>query len=308
MANETAAVFIGLFFKSMAGGFLTVLTPFIYAVLPLTVGYLSPKSKPRAEGFRNRLIYAGALILLFTLIGMLLTTIVHFTKLDKFFTHWLFYFFLCRLFFSLGLSFVGAFDLKLPPSWAKSTASKARAGSVVGIFFMAVTLPIFSFSSLAPMSVLIMALSVQVSLWGPVIGLLGFSVGLTLPFVFPGILQTLIASKSLLNQVKVLLGFFALILALKFLSNADVQIGWHIIDRDIFIITLMLLSTIMGIYMLGYIKLPKDYASTQNQFGIEFVPLSRLFIAIAAFSLVVYLLPGMWGAPLHSLAPLLPPY
>ena len=141
---------------------------------------------------------------------------------------------------------------------------------------------------------------------GPIIGLFGFSVGLVLPLIFPVILKPFAASKVLLNEVKVLLGFFAFLISLRFFSSVDVSLGWRLLDRYMIIIIWMMLSALVALYMLGIIRLPRDYASTENRYGQEFVSIPRLFIAITLFTFVVYLLPGIWGAPLHGLDRFLP--
>ncbi|MCF8450628.1 MAG: hypothetical protein K9G49_12230 [Taibaiella sp.] len=306
MTKETAVVFLVLFIKSVATGILSVLTPFIYAILPVTTRYLSPKSKPRAEGLRNTLLYALCLILIFTSIGTIISSIVRITGLNTFTTHWIFNFILFRLFAGLGISFLGAFELKLPSKWANPTASKAKPGSFRGIFFMALTFPIVSFSTMLPIVALVLLIGGKDVAGGSIITMFGFALGLSLPIIFPGMLNVFVKSKSLLNQIKVLLGFFSIALGLKFFSYADIGLGWNILDRDMFIIILMLLSTTVGLYMIGAFKLPKDYAPDQNVYGIEFVSMFRLFIAIALFTFVIYLLPGIWGAPLHGVSNFLP--
>jgi len=306
MLKDTLVVFFGLFIKSMLAGLIAVLTPVIYAILPVTIGYLSPRSKPKSVGRRNTLLYAFALITIFTAFGILVSVIIRLTGVRRFTTHWLFYFAVCRLFAGLGIAFLGAFDLKLPSRLTNPAASKAGAGSIRGIFYMALTLPVFSFSSIAPMVVFVLLMTINVGSFVPVIGLSGFSIGLAMPFVFPGMLHALGQSKVLLNQVKVLLGFVCILVALKFFSLADVAYPWHILDRETFIAVVMLFTFMIGLYMLGIVKMPKDYAPIQNDNGVEYISIPRLFIAIAAFSFVLYLLPGMWGAPLRALSNFLP--
>lgn len=307
MLKVSPDAFFILFIQSFTAGLLAVLTPFVYAILPITTAYLTPWGKPQKEGFRNVLLYALSLLIIFTLLGTLLSTIVATTGLSKVTTHWLFNFFVFRIFAGLGLSFLGAFQLKLPDSWANPTASKSQSGSFLGIFNMALTLPLVSFSSTGPLIVLVLILAVKTGVLGPLIGFFAFGLGLGLPFIFPKILGVFVKSKDLLNQVKVLLGFSALLFSLKFFSYADISLGWNVLGRDMFIVIWMILSLLVGSYMLGIIKLPLDPSSQINVYGQEYISIVRLFIAIGAFTVTIYLLPGLWGAPLHGVSGFLPP-
>jgi thiol:disulfide interchange protein DsbD len=295
-----------LFLQSLLAGLLAVFTPFVYTVLPLTVGYLSKGVNSKAEKIRNLLYYAVSIIIIFTFIGVLVSVIIQSTGLLKYAGHWIFNLFFCRLFLVLGISLLGVFSFKLPQSWVNSMASKARTTNFKGIFYMALTLPGSSFSSTAPIIVLVLVFTAKSGFLGPVIGLFGFAVGLASPFVFPRVANIVFSFRIFLNNVKVVLGFFSLIIGIKFLSNADISLGWHILDREIFIAILILMFLMMGAYMLGKIKMLNDYAPEQNIYRQEYVPLSRLFLAIAAFCFAIYLLPGMWGAPLHVLSNFLP--
>jgi thiol:disulfide interchange protein len=306
MPDSPVLAFLILFLKSAAIGVLTVLTPFIYAVFPITTGILAPRSKPRSEGLRNSLYYVLSLVIIFTTLGVLVELVVRLTGLDMLTDHWLFNFILFRLFVGLGLIFIGAFDIKLPASWADPTASKARADSFGGIFFMALTLPIVAFSSMAPMLVIVLLFTGGIEFGGPIVSLFAFAIGLSIPIMFPRLLQVFVSSKVFLNQVKVILGFISILIGLKFFSYADIALGWNLLDRDMFIILLMLLSTTVGVYMLGFMKLPKDYAPNRNMFGVEYVSIATLFVAVALFTFVVYLFPGLHGAPLHAISGFLP--
>ncbi len=292
---------------AIAVGILTAITPFIYSILPMTVRYLAPKSKAKEEGRRNVYIYAATLVLIFSLLGVLLSVIANATGLFRFTAHWLFNFALCRLFLGLGISLMGAFEFKLPASWANAASARAKSGNVPGIMYMALTLPAISFSSVIPMMVVALFTGHQSGSAGPFISLFGFSVGLGLPFLFPKILEFLVPSKEILNKVKVLMGFVAFTIGFKFLSRTDLALEWHLIDRDTFLIVIIILATAAGAYLLGFMKLSQDYAPARNLYGISHVSLPNLFMAIALFSLVFYLLPGIWGAPLHGVSTLLPP-
>jgi thiol:disulfide interchange protein DsbD len=215
------------------------------------------------------------------------------------------------IFVVFGISFLGAFEITLPSSWTSKTDSKAGVGSFGGIFFMALTLAIVSFSCTGPIVGPLLVLAGKGGIAGPAVGMFGFSVGLALPFalfaVFPGMLNKMASSGGWLNQVKVVLGFLELMLALKFFSNADLAMGWRILDREIFIALWIVISVLLGLYLLGKLKLSHDDAPVKNIYGQEYVPMFKLFLSIAAFTFSVYLLPGMWGAPLNGMSAFLPP-
>jgi thiol:disulfide interchange protein DsbD len=292
---------------AIAVGILTVITPFIYSILPVTIRYLAPKSKGKEAGRRNIYIYAATLVLIFASLGVLLSVIANVTGLFRFTAHWLFNFALCRLFLGLGISLLGAFEFKLPASWANAASARAKSGNVPGIMYMALTLPAISFSSIIPMMVVALLTGHKSGTLGPFVSLLGFSVGLGLPFLFPKILEFLVPSKAILNKVKVLMGFIALTIGFKFLSRTDIALEWHLIDRDTFLIVIIIIASAAGAYLLGFMKLSQDYAPAKNLYGISYVSLPNLFMAIALFSLVFYLLPGIWGAPLQGINSFLPP-
>ena len=210
-----------------------------------------------------------------------------------------------------AVSFLGAFEITLPSSWTNATDSKAGTGSIVGIFFMALTLSIVSFSCTGPIVGPLLVLASKGGIAGPTVGMLGFSLGLSLPFalfaVFPGWLNKMASSGGWLNQVKVVLGFIELMLALKFLSNADLQKGWRLLDREIFIAIWVVLSILTGVYLLGKLKLSHDDEPAKNIYGQEYVNTFKLFLSIVFFTFAVYLLPGMWGAPLNGVSAFVPP-
>jgi len=297
---------IWLFIQSLIAGLLAVFTPYVYTIHPFTTGYLARNTRSANEKIRNSLIYAFSIITIFTLLGFLVSVIIRLTGLQKFTEHWIFNLFLCRTFVVLGISLLGAFSIKLPESWINSLAKKARSNNIKGIVVMAFTLPGASFSSTFPIIVLVLLLAFNAGFFGPVIGLLGFAIGLALPFVYPRMLDIFVRSKSLLNNIKVIMGFFSLMIALKFLSKADISLGYHLLERDLFIEIWIAIWLIMGVYMLGMIKLSNDIATEENIYGQEYIPLSRLFIAIFSFVFALYLLPGIWGAPLHGISIFLP--
>ncbi len=295
-----------LFLQSLGIGLLAVFTPYVYTILPFTVGYLTKNNNTSISKIRNPLIYALFIVLIFTILGVLVATIINLAGLQKYTDHWVFNLFFFRIFVTLGLSFLGAFALKLPEKWINRMSSRADNKTVKGIFYMALTLPGASFSSTLPIIGLVLMLAGAVPIVGPVIGLFGFSIGLALPFVFPIMLNIFVRSKSLLNNIKVVMGFFSLMISLKFFSKADISLGYHLINRDMFIMIWLGLWMIMGIYMLGYVKLSHDPESEHNLYGQEYIPLSRLFIALFSITFAIYLLPGIWGAPLSAVHNFLP--
>jgi thiol:disulfide interchange protein DsbD len=307
MLHTTIGIYLILLLKSLAVGVLTVLTPFIYAVSPITAGVLAPRSLPKEQGLKNRLIYVISVTGIFTLLGLIIAAIINITGLGKFTSHWLFNFILFRLFVGLGLIFIGAFDIKLPASWTDPTATKAKTDTPIGIFFMALTLPIVAFSSLMPMLVIVLLFTSDVGFGGPIVSLFGFAVGLCVPILYPKILKIFISSKVFLNQIKVILGFISILIGMKFFSYADIALGWNLLSRDMFIILTMLVCGIVGLYMLGFIRFPKDYAPNRNRYGEKYVSLATFFIAIVLFTFIIYLMPGLFGAPLKGIAGFLPP-
>ncbi len=295
-----------LFFESFFLGILAVFTPYVYAILPLTLNYISVISKNRGHVLRNNIFYALSLISIFLALGLILSVIVTTTGFYQFADHWLFNLIFCRIFLMLGLSFLGAFEINLPVKWAQKINSKAGLDSFKGIFFMALSLPVLTISSTGPIAGLVLLFAGKGGFLGPLTGMLGFSFGFVLPFVFPVFINLISKSITWLNHVKVLLGFFSLLLCLKFLSNADIALDWNLIDNDIFIVMVMCLAGMMGLYMLGYVRLSNDYLHIQNVYGQDYVSISRLVLAIAFLSFSVYLLPGLWGAPLYHVQAFLP--
>jgi len=300
-----------LFLAAIGGGLAAVITPCVYSMIPITVSFFTKRSKTRKEGIRNALYYSASIIIIFTVLGVAISAIFGSNALNTLSTNWianLFFFFIFVLF---GISFLGAFEITLPSSWTSKTDSKAGVGSFGGIFFMALTLAIVSFSCTGPIVGPLLVLAGKGGIAGPAVGMFGFSIGLALPFalfaIFPGMLNKMASSGGWLNQVKVVLGFLELMLALKFLSNADLAQGWRLLDREIFIACWIVISLLLGFYLLGKLKLSHDDAPAKNLYGQEYVSIFKLFLAIISFTFATYLLPGMWGAPLNGMSAFLPP-
>lgn len=300
-----------IFFLALVGGILAVLTPCVYSMIPITVSFFTKRSKTRAEGIKNALLYSGSIIVIFTVLGVAISAIFGADALNVLSTHWIPNLVFFAIFVIFGISFLGAFEITLPASWTSKTDAKANTSSITGIFFMALTLVIVSFSCTGPIIGPLIVGAAKGGFQGPILGMLGFSIGLAMPFalfaVFPGLLNNIAKSGGWLNQVKVTLGFIELMLALKFLSNADLQMGWRLLDREVFIALWIVLAVLLGLYLLGKLKMSHDDANPKNMFGQEYVSIFKLFLAIGCFSFAVYMVPGMWGAPLKGLSAFVPP-
>lgn len=300
-----------IFATAFAGGLLALITPCVYSMIPVTVSFFTKRSKTKSEGIKNAISYSTSIIIIFTLLGFLITVIFGPTALNNLATNWIANLIFFALFLIFGISFLGAFEIGLPSSWSNKADSKASTGSFMGIFFMALTLVVVSFSCTGPIIGNLLVIAARGSYWGPLIGMFGFSLALALPFAFfaffPGKLNVLGKAGGWLNAVKVTLGFLELALALKFLSNADLSKGWRILDREVFISLWIVIFVLLGIYLLGKIKFHHDDELPKNDFDIPYLSVTRLFFAIAAFSFAVYMVPGLWGAPLKGISAFVPP-
>ncbi len=300
-----------VFFTAFAGGLLALLTPCVYSMIPITVSFFTKRSKSRGQGIRNSLYYSASIIVIFTLLGFLITVIFGPAALNNLATNWIANLIFFAVFLLFGISFLGAFEINLPSSWSNTADTKAGTTNFLGIFFMALTLVIVSFSCTGPIIGNLLVLAAQGSYYGPLIGMFGFSLALALPFalfsLFPSMLNVLGKAGGWLNSVKVTLGFIELALALKFLSNADLSKGWRLLDREIFISLWVVISVLLGLYLLGKIKFHHDDDLPKNDFGLPYLSVTRLFFAIATFSFAVYMIPGLWGAPLKGIGAFVPP-
>ena len=300
-----------IFFTAFAGGLLALLTPCVYSMIPVTVSFFTKRSKTKSEGIKNAISYSTSIVIIFTVVGLLITVIFGPTALNNLATNWIANLIFFLLFLIFGISFLGAFEINLPASWSNKTDSRAGTKSFLGIFFMALTLVVVSFSCTGPIIGNLLVIAARGSYWGPLIGMFGFSLALALPFAlfafFPGKLNVWGKAGGWLNAVKVSLGFLELALALKFLSNADLSKGWRLLDREVFISLWIVIFVLWGIYLLGKIKFHHDDELPANDFEIPYISVPRLFFAIAAFSFAVYMIPGLWGAPLKGISAFVPP-
>ena len=303
--DESSKSLSSVFLICLAAGLLAVLTPCVFPLVPVTVSFFLKKSKSRAEGLRNAITYSVSIILIYTIPAIILTLIfgdkILYTISTSAISNLIFF----LIFMVFAISFFGAFEIQLPNSWANKADSKAGKGGFTGIFFMALTLVIVSFSCTGPIvGTLLGQTSSQGIAMAPIIGMFAFGLGLALPFslfaFFPSMIHTLPKSGGWLNSVKVCFGFIELALGLKFLSNVDLIYHWRLLDREIFLVLWIIIALFMGLYLLGKIKFSHDSP-------LPFISVPRLFFAIATFSFGLYLLPGLWGAPLKALSGLLPP-
>jgi len=294
-----------LFLITFLFGFGAVFTPCVFPLMPVTVSFFLKKSKTRREGITNAWMYALSIVLIYTIPTLLLTLAFGDKFLYQLSTHPVSNLFFFAVFLVFAISFFGAFEINLPSSWANKSDSAAQKGGIVGIFFMALTLVIVSFSCTGP---IIGSLLSETSSKGigmaPVLGMLGFSIGMALPFgllaLFPSTLKSLPKSGGWLNTVKVFFGFLELALAMKFFSNADLVLHWGILTRPVFLAGWIVLAVLLGMYLLGKLKFSHDS-------DLPYISVPRLFIAIISFTFAAYMVPGMWGAPLKPLSGLLPP-
>ena len=301
-----------IFLASFGGGLLAVITPCVFSMVPVTVSFFTKRSRNRKEGIKNAFFYSASIIIIFTLLGLLITLLFGPAALNKLATNWIANLVFFVLFLVFGISFLGAFEITLPSSWTNRASMKSGTGNFWGIFFMALTLVLVSFSCTGPIIGNLLVLASKGSFVGPLIGMFGFSLALALPFfffaLFPGMLNNLGKAGGWLNAVKVTLGFLELALALKFLSNADLVKGWRLLDREIFLAIWIVIFLLLGIYLLGKLKFHHDDELPKNDFGQPYLSVTRLFFAMTSFIFAIYMLPGMWGAPLKGISAFLPPY
>jgi thiol:disulfide interchange protein DsbD len=304
-SQNTEGSMWSIFLLCLVTGLLAVITPCVFPLIPVTVSFFLKRSKTRIEGLKNALWYSISIVLIYTIPTLVLTLIFGDKILYTISTHPVSNIFFFVVFIVFAISFFGAFELALPNSWANKADQKAGKGGLFGIFFMALTLVIVSFSCTGP---IVGTLLGQTSMQGvglaPIVGMMGFGVGLAIPFslfaFFPSMLQSLPKSGGWLNTIKVSFGFIELALALKFLSNVDLSYHLGILNRDVFLVLWIVVFFLLGVYLLGKLKFAHDS-------DLPYVSVPRLFFAMASFSFAVYMVPGLWGAPLKALSGFIPP-
>jgi len=294
-----------IFLAGLLGGFTAVLMPCIYPLLPLTVSFFTKKAGSRAKGILQSFIYGLSIIVIYVALGMIISIVFGSDALNALATNGIFNLFFFLLLVVFGISFLGAFEITLPSSLGNKLDANADKGGSAGIFFMAATLVVVSFSCTGPIiGTLLVDAASKGDRLGPAIGMLGFSVALALPFtifaLFPSAMKSLPKSGGWLNSVKVILGFLELAFALKFLSNVDLAYHWNWFDREIFLSLWIAIGLMMGLYLIGKIKFSHDSDTS-------YLSVPRAFLSIIVFAFVIYMIPGLWGAPLKSISAFLPP-
>lgn len=293
-----------IFLLAFAGGFIALLTPCVFPMIPMTVSFFTKQSKTKAEGIRKAIFYALSIILIYVILGVLVTVIAGPTILNDMATNpWVNLVFFI-LFVVFAISFLGAFEITLPSSWVNKADKQADKGGLIGIFFMAFTLALVSFSCTGPIVGSVLVQSANGGIAGPIVAMLGFSTALALPFglfaAFPGWLNSLPSSGGWLNTVKVVLGFLELAFALKFLSNSDLVLQLHILEREVFLGIWIGIFIVLAIYLLGKIQFPHDSP-------VDKLSVGRGLFATIVVGFIIYLIPGMWGAPLKLISGFPPP-
>ncbi len=294
-----------IFLAGFLGGLAALLMPCIFPLLPFTVSYFTKGEYSKAGSVGRAAFYGLSIIVIYVALGLLVTVVFGADALNNLATNGVFNFVFFALLVVFAASFLGAFELTLPNSWIAKTDTQADKGGLLGIFFMAATLALVSFSCTGPIigTLLVQAASTG-HLLSPALGMFGFSLALALPFTvfaaFPALLKSLPKSGGWLNSVKVVLGFLELALALKFLSNVDLAYHWQWFDREVFLSLWIIIFALLGFYLLGKIRFSHDSP-------LDYVSLPRLFMAIIVLAFTTYLVPGLWGAPLQAVAGFLPP-
>ncbi len=306
VVSETPSSWWALLGWGFLGGLVALLTPCVWPMIPMTVSFFLKKGKSRRRAILDAVTYAMSIVIIYLVLGIAITLLFGAGKLNEIATSAVFNVLFFLLLVVFAISFFGAFDIKLPSRWSNAIDSKAESTTgLVSIFFMAFTLVLVSFSCTGPIiGTLLVEAASSASILGPALGMGGFALGLALPFglcaFFPSLLKEMPRSGSWLNTVKVVLGFIELILSLKFLSVADLAYGWRILDREVFVALWIVLFVLLGMYLLGKLRFSHDGEC-------QHVGVGRFFLAVASLSFAVYMLPGLWGAPLKSISAFAPP-
>ena len=295
-----------IFFTGFIGGLLALFTPCVWPIIPMTVSFFLKRSKDKKKGIADAMTYGLAIVVIYVALGLLVTLLFGASALNALSTNAIFNIFFFLMLVVFAISFFGAFEITLPSSWSNAVDSKAeKTTGLLSIFLMAFTLALVSFSCTGPIiGFLLVEVSTSGSIVAPAIGMLGFAIALALPFtlfaLFPAWLKQMPKSGGWMNVIKVSLGFIELAFALKFLSVADLAYGWRILDRETFLALWIVLFALLGVYLLGKIKFPHDDDDTH-------VSVPRFFLALASLAFAVYMVPGLWGAPLKAVSAFAPP-
>lgn len=306
-SSESATSLWLIFWSCFLGGFLALLTPCVWPIIPMTVSFFLKRTKDKGKGIRDSFLYGLSIIVIYLVLGLAITLFAGPNALNALSTNAVFNLVFTAMLIVFGLSFLGAFEITLPSSWSNAVDQKAeRTTGIISIFLMAFTLALVSFSCTGPIiGFLLVEVSTAGNLIGPAVGMLGFATALALPFtlfaMFPSMLQKMPRSGSWMMTVKVVLGFIELAFALKFFSVADLAYGWHLLDREVFICIWSALAFLLGLFLIK--KLNLGHAND----GDSDVSAFRFVGAVASFAFCLYLIPGLWGAPLKAISAFCPP-
>lgn len=294
-----------IFLQGFIGGFIALLTPCVFPMIPLTVSFFTKKDHNRMKGVFHAGIYGISIVLIYVFLGFVVTKFLGADALNDLASNGIFNMIFFLMLIVFGASFLGAFEITLPNSWVNKADTNSDRKGLLGIFFMAFTLALVSFSCTGPIigTLLVQAASGKCTL-APLCGMAGFSMALALPFTFfatfPSLMKSLPKSGGWLNSVKVVLGFLELALAMKFLSNVDLAYHWRFLDREVFLVIWIVIFSLLGFYLLGKLKFSHDS-------DLKYISIPRLFLAIICFAFSVYMVPGLWGAPLKAISAFSPP-
>ena len=303
--TESMALWL-IFIEGLLGGFIALFTPCVWPIIPMTVSFFLKRNKDRAKAIREATTYGASIVVIYVLLGLAVTLLFGASALNALATNAVFNIFFCLLLVVFAASFLGAFEITLPASWSTKIDEKSESTTgLLSIFLMAFTLALVSFSCTGPIiGFLLVAVSTQGSIVAPTIGMLGFAIALAIPFtlfaMFPSLLKSAPKSGGWMNAIKVTLGFIELAFALKFLSVADLAYGWHILDREVFLSLWIVIFGLLGAYLLGWLKFPHDDDKHRTN-----VP--QFFLAMASLAFTIYMIPGLWGAPLKAISAFAPP-
>ena len=316
-ANTSDKGLLAIFLLGLVGGFIALLTPCVWPIIPMTVSFFLKRNKDdKAKGIRDAITYGLSIVVIYVALGLFVTLAFGASALNDLSTNAGFNIFFCLMLLVFAASFMGGFELTLPSSWGNAVDSKAnKTTGVLSIFLMAFTLSLVSFSCTGPIiGFLLVEMGTSGNIIAPTIGMLGFAVALALPFtlfaMFPTWLKSAPKSGNWMNCIKVSLGFLELAFALKFLSVADMAYQWHILDREVFLSLWIVIFALLGAYLIGWIRFPHD-EDEYDEMGEVIVNhrtgVTRFFLALVSFAFAIYMVPGLWGAPCKAVSAFAPP-
>ena len=306
----------GIFLLGVLGGLIALLTPCVWPIIPMTVSFFLKRAEDKKKGIRDAITYGISIVVIYVLLGLLVTLIFGASALNALSTNAIFNIFFCLMLLVFGASFLGGFDITLPSSWTNAVDKKSSSTTgLLSIFLMAFTLSLVSFSCTGPIiGFLLVEVSTTGSILAPTIGMLGFALALALPFtlfaLFPAWLKSMPKSGNWMNCIKVCLGLLEIAFALKFFSVADLAYGWHLMDREVFLCLWIVIFASMGAYLIGWIRFPHDEDEYDEMGEVVQRPrtsVTRFFMSLAAFAFAIYMVPGLWGAPCKAVSAFAPP-